>query len=591
MKARSGAFLLAAACLVVSCAGGEDPQPRADEFLGFYSSAYQSIYRVSSEAEWAGSTDVSAATEAGRVAAGKAYAAFVGDRVAIERTRSLRDLRDRLQPLTARQLDEVWSLAAGYPGTIPDVVARRVEAEARQSSLQDGFEFCLDRRGDGCARPITANQIDDLLVSSRDLEERLRVWEASKEIGPALKPGLLELRDLRNRVAREMGYGSFFALKVADYDMTVDEMMALLDSFVADLRPIFEPLHRWAARRLAERYGQPVPELIPAHWIGNRWAQSWPGLVEAVDLDALFQGMTAEDVVERAEAFYVSMGFPDLPASFWERSDLYPVPPGSGRKKNTHASAWHIDLAEDVRSLMSVEPNARWFGTAHHELGHIYYYLAYSRPEVPVLLRRGANRAFHEGIGELISIAAGQAPYLRQIGLLPRGQEIDGTAWLLNEALDETVAYLPFAAGTMSRWEHDLYEEELPADRFNARWWELVQRYQGVVPPAPRGEDLCDPCTKTHVNDDPAEYYDYAIATVLKFQLHDHIARNILKQDPRSCSYYGNREVGRFLRGILEQGATRDWREVLREATGEDLSTRALVDYYRPLREWLESQR
>ena len=113
---------------------------------------------------------------------------------------------------------------------------------------------------------------------------------------------------------------------------------------------------------------------------------------------------------------------------------------------------------------------------------------------------------------------------------------------------------------------------------------------QGIEPPAPRGEEFCDAATKTHINDDAAQYYDYAIATVLKYQLHDHIARKILKDDPHSANYYGSKEVGRFLRSILEQGATRDWREVLREATGEELSTRAMMDYYAPLMTWLKEQ-
>lgn len=56
------------------------------------------------------------------------------------------------------------------------------------------------------------------------------------------------------------------------------------------------------------------------------------------------------------------------------------------------------------------------------------------------------------------------------------------------------------------------------------------------------------------------------------------------------CNYYGNKEVGAFLRGILEQGATRDWREVLKEATGEDLSTRAMVAYFAPLQTWLDKE-
>jgi peptidyl-dipeptidase A len=93
--------------------------------------------------------------------------------------------------------------------------------------------------------------------------------------------------------------------------------------------------------------------------------------------------------VKQAEAFYTSLGFAPLPATFWQKSDLYPVPAGDSRKKNSHASAWHVDLGADVRSLMSVQANERWFGTAHHELGHIYYYMAYTRPEV----RRSCARA------------------------------------------------------------------------------------------------------------------------------------------------------------------------------------------------------
>ena len=102
------------------------------------------------------------------------------------------------------------------------------------------------------------------------------------------------------------------------------------------------------------------------------------------------------------------------------------MPPGVARKKNSHASAWHIDRAQDVRSLMSVLPNEQWFGTSHHELGHIYYFLAYSRPEVPFLLREGANRAFHEAIGELAKLASQQPPYLVKVGRRPRRQGAGG---------------------------------------------------------------------------------------------------------------------------------------------------------------------
>ncbi len=244
------------------------------------------------------------------------------------------------------------------------MVAARVEAEAHQAGVLDGYTFCAtplpapgETPGAVCPHPITANEIDDILRKSRDLPERLRVWTASKEIGRPLKPGLVELVKLRNQVAREMGYHSYFALQVADYGMTVDEMMKLLDDALETTKPLYDGLHCWAKHELAARYKRPPPRLIPAHWIGNRWAQNWPGLVEEANLDPLFKGASPESIVKSAENFYVSLGFPKLPPSFWERSDLYPVPAGLARKKNAHASAWHIDHAGDVRSLMSVEPN------------------------------------------------------------------------------------------------------------------------------------------------------------------------------------------------------------------------------------------
>jgi peptidyl-dipeptidase A len=142
----------------------------------------------------------------------------------------------------------------------------------------------------------------------------------------------------------------------------------------------------------------------------------------------------------------------------------------------------------------------------------------------------------------------------------------------------------------MTHWEADVYAKNLPPDQWNARWWKYVREMQGVDPPTERGEEWCDAATKTHINDNPAYYYSYAIATVLKFQIHDHIARKILKQDPRSCSYADSKEVGAFLKSVMEKGATEDWRKVLRDATGEDLSTRAMVDYFKPLMTWLQEQ-
>ena len=560
----------------------------ARAYLETVNALLQPVGTMASEAAWVAATDVTPEHTAARAGAEKTAAALSGSKLIIEKTRGFLTHEKELDELTARQLRKLLLNAAENPGTLPEVVARRIEAEGRQGAILDGYTFCLQPAGPRCARPVSANDIDELLRRSRNLAEREQVWRASKEIGRSLKPGLLALQGLRNQVAKEMGYSSFFALQVADYGMSVDEMMALLDATLETTRPLFDGLHCWAKHTLAARYKRPVPKLIPAHWIGNRWAQAWPGLVEGTTLDPLFAGKSREFIVRSAEDFYVSLGFPRLPDTFWKKSDLYPVAQTSPRKKNAHASAWHIDGERDVRSLMSVEPNEQWFGTAHHELGHIYYYLSYATPAVPYTLRTGANRAFHEAVGELARLASEETPYLRKIGLL-RGAAPDPTGWLLQSALD-AIVFLPWSAGTMSHFERDLYEHNLAATEWQSRWWDYVARYQGVEPPSARPLELCDACTKTHINDDPAQYYDYALATLIKFQLHDHICTKILKQDVRACDYSGSEAVGKFLRGILELGATRDWRAVIKEATGEPIGPRALMAFYQPLVDELQKR-
>ena len=561
-----------------------DPQQRADDLLKLVNAAYKALYTVESEAQWLASTDVKPEHDAASETAGKARAAFNGNPALIREAQDLLKQKSKLKPITVRELERVLLNAAEGPMTNPRLVADRIKAETEQASTLHGFVFKLDGTN------ITVNQIDTLLQSSTNLDERRKVWEASKESGPALKPGLVKLQKLRNGVAQELGHKDYFALQVASYEMKTDEMVKLQDEFMRELRPLYLQLHTWAKHELAKKYHQPVPKLIPAHWINNRWGQEWGGIVEAANLERYFTNKSPEWIVKTAESFYTSIGFPKLPETFWTASDLYPVKPGENRKKNTHASCWHVDLEHDIRSLMSVEPNEWWFTTAHHELGHAYYFISYTRPEVPPLLRIGANPAFHEGMGELISLAAGQVPYLESAGILPEDFKEDQAAFLLDNALAHSVPFIFWSSGTMTHWEADVYAKKLSPDKWNARWWEYVKKFQGIEPPGERGENFCDAATKTHINDNPAYYYSYAVATVLKFQLHDHIARKILHQPPQRCNYAGNKQVGAFLRGIMEKGGTEDWRKVLRDATGENLSTRAMVEYYKPLMAWLQEQ-
>ena len=559
-----------------------------DSFLRFYTQGYLGLQQKSAEADWALNTVIVEGDDSNSKAYEKAegeLAEYTGSVEMISKAKRYLEREAALTDLQVRQLKAVLYAAARSPQTEPELVKARIKADAAQTEALFGFDFKID------GKTVTTNEIDRILEEEDDEALRLAAWNSSKEVGQGLKKGLANLVSLRNRTVQALGYKDFFQYQVSDYGMTVPEMMGQMRRFARELRPLYRELHTWARYRLAKKFKKEVPDLLPAHWLPNRWGQGWGAMVkvEGFDLDGKLAGLKPVKLVQAAEDFYVSLGFDPLPESFYKRSSLFPLPPGSLHKKNNHASAWHMDLKKDVRCLMSVEPNARWWETTHHELGHIYYYIDYTSPEVPPLLREGANRGFHEAIGSLLGLASMQKAFLQGRGLVAADAKVDELQVLLKEAL-EFVVFIPFSTGTMTHFEHDLYAADLPISSYNERWWKYVEEFQGIRAPQKRGEEFCDAASKTHINNDAAQYYDYAISYILLHQLHSHIARKILGQDPRNTNYYGNKKTGEFLRGILKLGATRDWRVVLQETIGSDISARAMLDYFEPLLEYLRKE-
>jgi peptidyl-dipeptidase A len=583
--------ILGAAALILSCGGDSaveaELQAAAQTFLDEYNETYVALYTESAEAEWALNTKIVDGDDTNTQrteAANRAFAAFTGSVEAIEKTRALLEDRDELTPLQVRQLEAILFLAANNPQTVPELVNERIAAEAKQTENLFGFDFELD------GESVSTNQLDEVLRESSDLNQRLEAWNAAKAVGPGLKEGLINLVPLRNGTVQALGFEDFFSYQVSEYDMTTDEMVELNKQFVRELWPLYRQLHTWARYELADRYGEEVPEMLPAHWLPDRWGQEWAALVsvEGIDLDGRLAEYDAEWLMEQSEAFFVSLGYPELPETFWERSSLYPLPPDAPFKKNNHASAWHMDLENDVRSLMSVEADENWWMTVHHELGHIYYYIAYTNPDVPPLLREGANRGFHEAIGYLLGLASMQKSFLQGRGLVEADVETDEIQALLKEALDQVV-FIPWSAGVMTLFVRDLYQGLTP-EEYNQRWWDYKLDLQGIVPPSERPTDACDPATKTHINDDAAQYYDYAISYILLHQFHAHIANEILGQDPHNTDYYGSAEAGAFIDSILRLGATEDWRSVMLDSLGQEVSAQPMLDYFAPLMTWLEQE-
>lgn len=565
-----------------------DVQKEAGAFLSDYTIQFVELYYTSAKAEWELNTHiVEGDTVTSKLAekAGAAFAAFTGSEENIAAARKFLGQKEQLTALQVRQLDAVLYSAGANPAIAKEVVEQKIKAETEQTKGLFGFDFKVK------GTSVSTNDIDAILEESDDLEERLEAWAASKEVGKTLKPGLVNLRDLRNKSVQALGYDDYFNFQVSEYGMTTEEMVNLNHQCIADIWPLYRELHTWARHELANKYNQKVPEYLPAHWVPNRWGQEWSAMVniEAMNIDGALEEHGPEWIIKEGEDFYMSLGYDKLPETFYTMSSLYPLEEGANYKKNNHASAWHLDLKNDLRSLMSVEPNTRWWNTVLHELGHIYYYQAYSTDAVPVLLRGGANRAYHEAIGTLIGLASLQKPFLQQKGLLPEDAESDPIQPLLKEALDYIVV-MPWASGVMTDFEHALYSQDLSQDEFNKKWWELKKKYQGIVPPADRGEEYCDAASKTHINNDAAQYYDYALANVLLFQFHMHIAKNILQQDPHNSNYYGSKETGKFLLSLMSPGATQDWRENLQQNLGEGISAKAILEYFAPLMQWLQTQ-
>lgn len=567
------------ALLELPALGEPEAGPAAvDSFLAAYDDRYRTLHAELMEATWAVGTGADASA-ADLEAARRNLADYTGSRAVIGKLREHRE-REDLTTLQRRRLDFAWRLAAELPASRPETVARIIATERALADALAGATTLL-RLPDAPPRRLDREAVLAHLAGSRDLEARQAAWEAALEAGRALEPLLIELRDLRNAGAREMGYTSYFALQAADQGLTSAELLRLLSGILDAVRPLYAQLHCWARHELAARHGEAAPRRLPVHWLDDPFGARWPGLAD-VGASPAFADVRPPWIVDQAGGFFIALGFEPLAAGFWERSRLYGNPPP--------ARILHMDLDEDLRALADIQADVPGFRAAHGLLARAYHLRAASTPRVPPLLRAAPDRAFGDAVAALAGIAAGQRPYLEQLGLLGGGAVPDAVAPLLAEALDGPVVAIPYLCGTVAHWEHDLYEADLPAHLANARWWEHAARWQGVVPPYLRGEQHGDPAAAPPVLASPARGWDAALAAVIAHQLHRYACRVILRQDVHGADWRGSPAAGEFLHSLMALGATAGGPEVLRRATGEEISAEALVEYYAPLMAWLERE-
>lgn len=446
--------------------------------------------------------------------------------------------------------------------------------------------------------PLSLEEISQRLATSRDPKELAALWAGWHEVGAGLRKDYARYVELGNAGAKELGFADMGAMWRSKYDLPPDAYAKELDRLWEQVKPLYVSLHAYVRMKLREQYGRDVvPEKgpIPAHLLGNMWAQQWGSLYPLLapkdadpgyDLTKILveKKTDARQMVRYGEGFFTSLGFEPLPKTFWERS-LFTRP--RDREVVCHASAWCVDWVDDLRLKMCIEINAEDFATVHHELGHNVYQRAYNRQ--PVLFRDSANDGFHEAIGDVIALSL-TPEYLKKVNLLektpPPGKDV---GYLLNMAL-EKIAFLPFGL-LIDKWRWQAFSGEVPEARWNEAWWDLKLKYQGVVPPVARTEDHFDPGAKYHI---PAgvPYSRYFLAHVLQFQMHRALAKTAGCTDPiHTCSIYGNEEAGAKLIRMLEMGQSQPWPDALEALTGQrEMDATAVLDYFAPLQKWLDEQ-
>lgn len=447
---------------------------------------------------------------------------------------------------------------------------------------------------------IHLGQASDIIAESDDPELLQSTWESWREISKPMKGDYAEMVKIINKGSTELGFKDAGDLWRAGYDMDAEDFSKEADRLWGQVKPLYDELHCYVRAELNEKYGEevvPLDEPIRADLLGNMWAQSWGNIYDdvapegggkGVDVTELLvdAGYDAKKMVEVAEQFFTSMGFEELPETFWERS-LITKP--EDREVACHASAWNLDDQEDVRIKMCTKVNAEDFSTVHHELGHNFYQRAYK--DQSVFYKTGANDGFHEAIGDMIALSI-TPEYLVEIGLLDAdkvpGDDAD-LALLMRQAMDK-VAFLPFGL-MVDQWRWNVFNGTYSPSEYNDGWWELREKYQGVKAPGDRPADAFDPGAKYHIPGN-TPYMRYFLAHILQFQFHKAACDQAGFEGPlHRCSVYGNKDVGEKFNAMMEMGASKPWPDALEAFTGaRDMDGSAILEYFAPVMTYLQEE-
>ncbi len=574
-------------------------------FVACANEALRRTVSASEQMNWAYMTNINAETEA---AVTKSETELMAERSKLMEAANKFKASDAQNDDELRQWNKIRTDTTQPPPKDPAKRERLAEISAKLMGYYGSAKSC-----DGAVcRDLGA--LSKVLETSRNPEEMKAAWLGWHNAFDSQKPLYQEFVSLANEGSRDIGFKDLSEVWLAGYDASSEEIRAQVNELWEELKPLYEQLHCYVRAKLAQTYGEDVVPLnkpIPAHLLGNMWAQEWNNIYSIViphpnapNIDAtpkIKETMQPIDIVHNVENFYTSIGFKPLPESFYTHS-MFVKP--ADREVVCHASAWDLDTKGDVRIKMCIEPNLENLTTIQHEMGHIYYYLYYN--DLPFVYQNGANDGFHEGIGDTVTLSM-TPKYLKEIGLiesLPSDEScktkkcaaamVDTmTKMTINQQMQsalEKIAFLPFGL-LIDEWRWRVFDGSIPPEKYNEAWWQLREELQGVSAPEPRDENHFDAGAKYHVPGN-TPYLRYFLARVLQFQFHKALCDAAGHVGPlHECSIYQSKKAGEKLIAMLSKGSSQPWQKTLEEMTGSPkMSAAAMIEYYQPLIQYLKEQ-
>lgn len=502
----------------------------------------------------------------------------------------------KLDDKTQRALDRLLNQTILPPASATEQ-AELSTIGARLSATYGSAKSCPDPdQPDSCRDLIELSRV---LAESRDPAALRQAWIDWHDTAAVMRDDYQRYAELMNHGAQQYGFKDTGDLWRSGYDLPAAEFSLETERLWSQVQPLYTSLQCYVRTRLNQHYGDtevPKSGPIPAHVLGNMWQQDWSAIYPLVEP---YPGVASMDVTgglrkakydavkltRQAEGFYTSLGMPGLPESFWQKSMLTKP---ADRDVQCHASAWDIDMKGDVRIKMCIEPDEENLRTIYHELGHVYYYLAYQNQ--PPIFQTGAHDGFHEAIGDTVVLSLTPG-YLARLGLIdaPKQSKEAVINAQMKMAL-EKVAFLPFGK-LIDQWRWGVFDGSIKPKDYNSSWWELKRRYQGVMPPVARDETRFDPGAKYHV---PANtpYTRYFLAHILQFQMQRELCRAAANKGPLyDCSIFDNKDAGARFWAMLQRGASQPWQQTMKEFSGsEQMDASAIIEYFQPLSEWLDQQ-